>query len=353
MCRTLLAVYAVPAYAWGASSLLRRWGRSRPPRRSWARSHHASEKDRKSTSKRRTVVTDQERVIPWAQPGWFERSSVWVRAELERQGIRVSGPIEQPHSRPWSTVLRVPTSEGVVYFKAASPVDPYEPGLLQSLARWRPQAVPEPLSVDTGRGWLLMRDAGQMLRNAIRPTRDMSPWLPVLPVYAELQIEMAERIPDLLALGVPDRRLSVLPDLYESLLDDVDTLRIDRPLGLTSEQYRRLLDLSPRVAELCEELATHTIGETLNHGDLTDANVFVSDGSFVFIDWGDSCVSHPFYSLRTVLVSAEISLRLEENSPELRPLRDAYLEPWTRYESRKELLRALDLAGRLLASTAR
>ncbi len=298
-------------------------------------------------------MTDQERVIPWAQPGWFERSSVWVRAELERQGIRVSGPIEQPHSRPWSTVLRVPTSEGVVYFKAASPVDPYEPGLLQSLARWRPQAVPEPLSVDTGRGWLLMRDAGQMLRNAIRPTRDMSPWLPVLPVYAELQIEMAERIPDLLALGVPDRRLSVLPDLYEPLLADVDTLRIDRPLGLTSEQYRRLLDLSPRVAELCEELATHTIGETLNHGDLTDANVFVSDGSFVFIDWGDSCVSHPFYSLRTVLVSAEISLRLEENSPELRPLRDAYLEPWTRYESRKELLRALDLAGRLLASTAR
>jgi hypothetical protein len=48
---------------------------------------------------------------------------------------------------------------------------------------------------------------------------------------------------------------------------------------------------------------------------------------FIFVDWGDSCVSHPFYSLRTVLVSAEISLGLEENSPDLQPLRNAYPEP--------------------------
>jgi hypothetical protein len=292
-------------------------------------------------------VTDQEPVIPWTQPGWFEQASVWVHLELERQGIEVSGTIEQPHSRPWSTVLRVPTSEGAMYFKAASPVDPYEPVLLQSLARWRPEVVPEPLAVDTERGWLLMRDAGQKLRNTIRPTQDIRPWLPVLPIYAELQIEMAQRVPELLMLGVPDRRLSVLPGLYEPLLTDVDVLRIDQPLGLTSEQYRRLLDLSPRVAELCEELATHTIAETLNHGDLTDANIFARDGRFIFLDWGDSCVSHPFYSLRTVLVSAEISLGLEENSPELQPLRDAYLEPWTRYESREDLLTALDLASRL------
>lgn len=290
---------------------------------------------------------DQERLIPWTQSGWFERASVWIQAELERQGFIASGPIEQPHSRPWSTVLRVPTIDGDIYFKAVSPVNPYEPELFGALARWRPDRVPRLLSVDTERGWVLMRDAGQRLREIIRPTRDMSPWLSVLPLYAELQIELAQRVSDLLALGVPDRRLSVLPTLYEPLLDDVDVLRIDQPAGVTSEQYRRLLDLSLRVAELCERLADHRIPESLNHGDLNDSNVFVSGGSSVFIDWGVGCVSHPFYSLRTVLVSAEISLGLEENSPELNPLRDAYLEPWTSYESREDLLRALDLAGRL------
>ncbi|MBA2784304.1 MAG: aminoglycoside phosphotransferase family protein, partial [Rubrobacteraceae bacterium] len=216
---------------------------------------------------------DQERLIPWTQSGWFERASVWIQAELERQGFIASGPIEQPHSRPWSTVLRVPTIDGDIYFKAVSPVNPYEPELFGALARWRPDRVPRLLSVDTERGWVLMRDAGQRLREIIRPTRDMSPWLSVLPLYAELQIELAPRVPDLLALGVPDRRLSVLPTLYEPLLDDVDVLRIDQPAGVTSEQYRRLLELPLRVAELCERLADHRIPETLNHGDLNDSNV--------------------------------------------------------------------------------
>jgi hypothetical protein len=290
---------------------------------------------------------DRERLIPWTHPGWFERASVWIQAELERQGVTVSGPIEQPHSRPWSTVLRVPTIEGDIYFKAVSPINPYEPEVLGALAHWRPDRIPRLLSVDTERGWVLMRDAGQRLREIIRPTRDMSPWLSVLPLYAELQIELAQRVPDLLALGVPDRRLSILPTLYAPLLADVDALRIGQPDGLTSEQYRRLLDLSRRVTELCEQLADHRIPESLNHGDLSDSNVFVSGESSVFIDWGDGCVSHPFYSLRTVLVSAEISLGLEDYSPELHPLRDAYLEPWTSYESREDLSVALDLAGRL------
>ena len=290
---------------------------------------------------------DREPLLPWAQPGWFERASAWVGAELERHGIAVSGPIERQHSRPWSTVLRVPTGEGIIFFKAISPAHPHEPALIEALARWSPDQVPRLLSVDAERSWVLMCDAGQRLREMIRQGRDMRPWLPVLPRYAELQIALSQRVPELLALGVPDRRLSVLPTLYEPLLADVDGLRIDQTPGLTSGAYERLLDLTPRVAELCERLAGYRIPETLNHGDLTDANVFVGRGGPVFIDWGDGCVSHPFYSLRTVLVSAEISLGLEENSPQLHPLRDAYLEPWTCYEPRADLLKALDLASRL------
>lgn len=259
----------------------------------------------------------------------------------------MSGPIEQPHSRPWSTVLRVPTTEGDTYFKAVSPADSHEPALHQVLARLRPDLTPKLLAVDTGRGWMLMRGADRSLREIVRSTRDMSHWLPVLPLYAEMQMEVAEHAPELLALGLPDRRLSVLPGLYETLLADIDVLRIDLPQGLTSEQYRRLIELSPRVVEMCGQLADHRIAETLNHGDFHDGNVFVCGGRYVFLDWGDGCVSHPFYSLRTVLVSAEISLGLEENAPELGPLRDAYLEPWTRYEPRKDLLEALDLASRL------
>ena len=58
-----------------------------------------------------------------------------------------------------------------------------------------------------------MRDAGQRLREIIRTTQDLCHWLPVLPLYAEMQIELAQRVPELLALGLPDRRLSILPTL--------------------------------------------------------------------------------------------------------------------------------------------
>src|SRR3954454_12672731 len=71
--------------------------------------------------------------LPWTQPGWREQAEAWVHAELTRRGIRVDGEIEQPHLRPWSTVLRVPTSAGDYFFKATSPLLAHEPALTQWL----------------------------------------------------------------------------------------------------------------------------------------------------------------------------------------------------------------------------
>ena len=61
-------------------------------------------------------MADRQDVIPWAQPGWFEQAHLWIHAELDAQRIQVSGPIEQPHAYPWSTVLRMPTTQGTIYF---------------------------------------------------------------------------------------------------------------------------------------------------------------------------------------------------------------------------------------------
>jgi hypothetical protein len=40
-------------------------------------------------------------------------------------------------------------------------------------------------------------------------------------------------------------------------------------------------------------------------------------------------------------------VKLAEDGPELRRVRDAYLEPWTRFATRAQLQEALDLAYRL------
>jgi len=285
--------------------------------------------------------------LPWTRPDWLDQASAWIHAGLERQGISVGGQIEQPHLRPWSTVLRVPVPDGVVYFKATTPALAHEPALTQALWRWRPDCMPEVLAVDLERGWILMRDAGAMLRSHIHSAQDIRHWRRLLPLYAEVQIEMAGRLDELLALGALDRRLATLPAQFDRLLEDTEALRLDLPDGLTSEEYQRLRQLAPRFTAMCQELAAYGIPETLHHDDFHDGNVFVRDGRYIFSDWGESCVAHPFFTLTVALRSIAWRFELAENASELARLRDVYLEPWLRYESRENLLAAATLAQRL------
>lgn len=284
---------------------------------------------------------------PWTQPDWFEQASSWIHAVLAQQGIDITGPIEQVHVRPWSTVLRVPTPAGAVYFKASTAVLAHEAALTQALSRWRPGQVPQVLATNLQRGWMLMRDGGTRLREVLKVDRNLGHWETLLPLYAEVQMDLAHRLPDLLALGIPDRRMATLPVQFEELLTDIEVLRIDQPNGLTSTDYRRLRYLAPYVAALCDRLAASSVPESINHGDFHDGNIFLRDGRYVFFDWGDGSVSHPFFSLRTVFVSVEYTLQFQEDAPEFQGLRDAYLEPWTQVESREVLLRTFDLARRV------
>src|SRR5262245_51294805 len=297
-------------------------------------------------------MPDQPPQLPWTQPDWLAQASDWIDAELNCQGLRRSGPITQPHIRPWSTAMRVPMGSGDLYFKAVAPVLAHEPAITQALARWRPDCTLPVLAADLGRGWMLLPDGGTRLREVIRADRDLRHWEALLPVYAELQIELAGRLPELLAFGTPDRRPAALPALYTQLLDDVGAFRVDQAEGLTSAELRRLRELAPRFAALCEQVAGYNIPDSLHHGDFHDGNIFIRDGGYRFFDWGDSSVAHPFCSLRTTFVSAEISLELDEGDPQLDRLRDAYLEPWTRYEPRESLLAAFTLSQRLASVTS-
>ena len=91
---------------------------------------------------------------------------------------------------------------------------------------------------------------------------------------------------------------------------------------------------------MCGELTHYGIPETIQHDDLHDGQIFVRDGRYVFFDWGDSCISHPFHSLTVTLRASAAKLDLEPGGTELRRLRDAYLEPFG------DLREAADLAYR-------
>ena len=162
--------------------------------------------------------------LPWEEPGWIEKTTVWIHAQLEEHNLRASSPVEIIHQRPWSTFARLSTEDGIVYFKAPAPAFKYEAALTQALANWRPDCSVPVLAVDFERGWILSANAGDTLRSMYRSLEQIEHWEKVLPLYVELQIDMTERLPELLALGMPDRRLLKSPHLYTQILEDTENL---------------------------------------------------------------------------------------------------------------------------------
>jgi hypothetical protein len=218
----------------------------------------------------------------------------------------------------------------------------HEAAIVQALAARRPDLVPALLAVDLDRGWMLQGDGGTRLRELLGDGDDQSVWERILPVYAELQIDAVADRERLLAAGVPDRRLAVLPNQFEELLADREALA-----SLTDDELRRLHALVPRIEAECRELAAYGLPETIQHDDLHDGQVFVRDRRYLFFDWGDACISHPFFTLVVTLAVLAYRLDVDHDSPELERFRDAYLEPLTRFQPRAELEQAYPIAYRL------
>ena len=256
--------------------------------------------------------------LVWNRPAWLAEATAWIRERVEP-----TGPIEQPHVRWWSTVLRVPTAEGDLFFKAVAPVHRFEAALTARLAELQPHRVTQVVDHDAARGWLLMRDAGTRLRELIDSPADLHHWEKLLPEYARLQLEVAPHAEELLALGVPDHRLDLLPQQLRELLES-------KPPGLSDDERRCVSEAVPRFEEMCQRLAEDGLAETIQHDDLHDGQAFVRDGRYIVFDWGDSCVSHPFHSLTVTLRSVAWRLDLRPGGSELHRLRDAYLEPFGR-----------------------
>ena len=298
------------------------------------------------------------RPTDWTEPRFLADAHAWIRARLADLDVRLTGPVEQTHDRPWSTVLRVPTDRGPIFFKASASATRHEAAIVASLAQRWPEVVPAPLAVDLEQGWMLMADAGIRLRELVEAERDVSRWLDVLPLYAGLQADLAGAAADFLALGAPDLRLAVLPARYEALLDELDALgrleaadgddRPSVPTARPSDEMLRLRHAVPRVAAMCTELAGYGIAETIQHDDLNDGAVYARDGRYLILDWGDACVSHPFFSM-SVTLEGVIGWGVDDvqGSVDVTPFRDAYLAPFAGDRTGEELRAACALALRL------
>ncbi|TME41014.1 MAG: aminoglycoside phosphotransferase family protein [Chloroflexi bacterium] len=236
----------------------------------------------------------------------------WIRAHVDPVGA-----IETVHARPWATVMRVPVTGGLAWFKACAQVQAFEPRLTAELyARW-PDRVTEVLAVDEARRWLLLGDAGVAVGERGNPP---DAWLEALPSYAELQKGEISHALDHVGHGVPDLRMAALPAGYRRLLAS--------ELPISRDDLDRLRGYAPRFTDLCASLASLGIQESVQHDDLHMANLYSDRGKLRVVDWGDSSIAHPFFSLVVTFRFLEEFNHLGPDDAWFHRLRDAYLEPW-------------------------
>jgi len=272
---------------------------------------------------------------PWARVGWFEQAAAWTQSELARLGYSLTAPVEQVKSWGISCILRARTSSGDVYFKAASslPLFAHEPAVTRGLSWLYPDHIPTPLSIDEQHRWMLLADFGAPIEWDA-PVEEQEE---ILRLYGELQHDAATRVGDLLAMGCLDRRLERLAAQVDALLEDTATLASQ----LDAAEIERLRALGPHLQATCAELASFAVPPTLVHGDLHLGNVARSAGSYLFFDWTDACVAHPFFDTISIF---------EANDPNVQArLRDSYLGVWAAYEPIERLLEAWELAMTLCA----
>jgi len=229
----------------------------------------------------------------WQIAGWFKQADHWIHFQAERLGLQITGGVQQ-FKVGWyqSCILRVPTSGGVLFFKAAYAKPPGEAALTEFLAEKWPHNIARPLAVDAGRNWLLMRD--------LAADGELSPDPSLLPdfarVLARIQVESLNCTDQLRALGCPVRDPQFLLNWMEQKDELLASLREGQE-PLTEPELLQLARALAACVSACRLLLELPVPATLVHNDFRDANLAAQGGFLRILNWGDAVIAHPFMAM--------------------------------------------------------
>jgi len=178
--------------------------------------------------------------LPWAQPGWRARAEAWIGQQLGPLGREAAGDVAEVKLRPWSAVLRAPTSGGDVYFKANLPALANEPELTRLLHRIDPGHVLPVLAEEPDEGWMLQADGGPTMRSRLDGGDDLGRWERMLGCYAELQVRASAHVEELLAATDAASDLAIAKMHLTKFADVSEQSMLATPLrfaGMPADRY--------------------------------------------------------------------------------------------------------------------
>jgi hypothetical protein len=281
----------------------------------------------------------------WSSDAWRAEAISWLDGRLAAAGIERVGEVEQPHLRPWATVLRVDTSKGVVWMKAAGPGTAFEIPLYELLVPIAEDRLLRPIASDPARGWIVLPHGGTPIGERLTGTAMVDALVAALVRYGELQLELASRVDDMLQLGVSDMRPAVMPQRFEQALNV--TRAAAAANDADRESHRRAEAMREVFASWCHELAASQVPPSLDHNDLHPWNILGEPGHAKFYDWGDSVVAHPFAAMLVPLGFVLQHMQADLHDARFLRARDAYLDVFRAAAPDEDLASTLEIACRI------
>ncbi len=288
---------------------------------------------------------------PWERLGWFETATQWIDKRLDEIGEPKHRQIEQWKAAwPASCVLRIKTPLRKLFFKAYYQKSAPESTVISMLSQNWPKHLPQVVSSDTTKRWLLMEDFGnKSLESASIKKRGKA-----LGLFAEIQRYFLQKVDLLIGMGCADMRSEVLFDRFEQLLNDDSALRPGVRGELNTSQIAELRAALPLIRAKFEQLENSEISKTLVHSDFRGGNIALNDLDIVFFDWSDAVIAHPFYSVNRYFDfipppkgTSKLLWRFDPSDHRRNQLLDAYLDKWTKFGSKEQVTKAFSISRQL------
>lgn len=274
-------------------------------------------------------------IVPWLEPKYRQQFEQWLELHVPNALWTVYKETDLTY------LVRGVVGKQVYYGKAVTSISRGEAKLSVALAVRHPKQVPEVVQINAENNWILMRGIeGQ----ALRDIPDQSRYEAAIREYGRLQREECENIDTFLNYGILDRRPLRLKDEINACLEEMCH-------RLEQEERVSLVAMKEKLLEMCDELATG-LPMSLDHGDLHGGNIFWRNNpeDICIFDWGDTMVTHPFFSVRVFWNTLFDLLPEEDESAwyeKITIMRPIYLEAWQGIVSQEILDRHLLIAEEL------
>ena len=262
----------------------------------------------------------------------------WGISALRQKGYMLEQTPEIVVQTPWSTVIRFLTSKGSFYLKQTPPDLFIETKIIKAIQNNMENSLtPRIISQNPDLNCYIMASCGNhSLRTKFNGVIDAELLVQGLKTYIKIIRSSEQNLEIFEKIGMPDWRIHRIPDLFVDFLNKKDMLLQE---GLTQDELDKLIGLVPTIQSICDSISENKIKNTLVNGDFNENNMISNESThhISLIDWGESVITHPFFSIASLLRNNARRYKLDLNGLFLEDIKQKCLSNWLDVASEAEL----------------